>query len=55
MLKCSQCGSKITETYWHCYYAGDSEENRVCGEGNCWAEWIQFNMEEVQIEGDEDE
>jgi len=48
--KCSQCGDKLTDNYFHCYYAGDDEDNRVCGEGDCWANWIQFNMEEVEIE-----
>ena len=51
--KCSQCGGVLTDRYWYCYYAGDVEENRVCGEGTCWADWIQYNMEEVIIEGDE--
>ena len=51
--KCSQCGDVLTARYWYCYYAGDGEENRVCGEGTCWADWIQYNMEEVIIEGDE--
>ena len=48
--KCSQCGCSLTEEYWYCYYAGDDECNRVCGEGDCWADWIQINMEQVTIE-----
>ena len=52
--KCSQCGDELTDSYWYCYYSGDVEENRVCGEGTCWADWIQYNMEEVIIEEDEE-
>ena len=50
--ECSQCGCSLTEEYWYCYYAGDDDCNRVCGEGDCWADWIQINMEQVTI-GDE--
>ena len=50
--KCSQCGCSLTEQYWYCWYAGDDDCNRVCGEGDCWADWIQINMEQVTI-GDE--
>jgi hypothetical protein len=51
--KCSQCGDELTERYWHCHYAGDDEENRVCGEGGCWADWIQFNMTEIEMREEE--
>ena len=48
--KCCECGTELTDNYYYCYYSGDVEENRVCGEANCWADWIQWNMEEVEIE-----
>ena len=51
--KCSQCGCSLTEEYWYCWYAGNDDDNRVCGEGDCWADWIQFNMEQVTIEEEE--
>ena len=44
MHRCSQCGQELTETYYRCWYAGPEEENTVCGDGGCWAEWIQVNM-----------
>ena len=54
--KCSECGEELTDNYFHCYYAGDDDENRLCGSGGCWADWIQWNMEEVEIEkGEEDD
>ena len=52
--KCCECGKELTENYFYCYYSGDCEENRVCGEGDCWADWIQWNMEEVEIEKEEE-
>ncbi len=48
--KCSQCGCSLTEEYWCCYYALDDDDNRVCGEGDCWAGWIQDNMEYTNME-----
>ena len=52
--KCCECGTELTDNYYYCYYSGDVEENRVCGEANCWADWIQWNMEEVEIEKGEE-
>ena len=52
--ECSQCGDTLTGSYWYCYYSGDSEDNRVCGEGNCWADWIQYHMEEVVMDWEDE-
>jgi len=52
--KCCECDQELTDNYFYCYYSGDCEENRVCGEGDCWANWIQWNMEEVEIEKEEE-
>ena len=54
MHKCYECGQELTDTYYRCYYAGDDDCNIVCGEGDCWANWIQINMEEVEIEKEND-
>ena len=47
--KCSQCGCSLTEEYWYCWYAGNDVDNRVCGEGDCWADWMQENTLEYII------
>ena len=45
--QCSQCGEELGETYWTCWGSCQfSSENMVCGEGECWANWIQDNMQE---------
>ena len=54
MYKCSECGEELTDYYYRCYYAGDDTSNIVCGEGDCWANWIQINMEEIDIEKEND-
>ena len=51
--KCSECGCSLTEVYYRCYYAGDDDCNILCGEGDCWADWMQVNTEEIKIEEDE--
>ena len=44
---CSQCGHELGESYWTCWGSCQfSKENMVCGEGECWADWIQENMYE---------
>ena len=48
--KCSECGCSLTEVYYRCYYAGDDDCNILCGEGDCWADWMQINTEEIEIE-----
>ena len=49
-MKCYECQEELTDVYYRCWYAGPEDENTVCGEGDCWAEWIQVNMEEIEIE-----
>ena len=42
--ECSQCGGKIEGEVWYCYYADQYDENNLlCGEGECWADWMQDN------------
>ena len=40
---CSQCDEVIVGEVWYCYYAGDTDDNILCGNGDCWAEWMQDN------------
>ena len=47
---CSQCGCSLTEVYYANYYSCQYDEcNKLCGEGDCWAEWMQSNTEEYKI------
>ena len=54
MYKCSECGQELTDYYYRCYYAGDDDCNIVCDKGDCWADWIQINMEAIEIEKEND-
>ena len=45
VIKCSQC---------ECEFEWDTE-NILCGEGECWADWMQNNTWSHQIEREEDE
>ena len=43
-VECAICQKKITDAPWYCYYADEYDEsNLLCGDGNCWAEWMQHN------------
>ena len=43
-IKCSQCQEILTDEYWSCYYADEYyEDNILCGDGGCWADWMQDN------------
>ena len=47
---CYYCDTSLPETWWACYYSYEGDtSNIVCGEGDCWAAWIQDNMEEHTI------
>ena len=47
---CYYCGTSLTETWWACYYTYEGDtSNTVCGEGDCWADWMQINTEEITI------
>jgi len=44
-MKCSQChetieGNEYFVNHYACQY---SEENILCEEGDCWADWMQEN------------
>lgn len=52
--ECYMCGEVLTEEYWSCYYACESsDENILCGDGNCWAEWMQDNTHSHEVEKEE--
>ena len=41
---CSQCGEELTEELWANHYTFEwDEENILCGDGDCWAGWMQEN------------
>ena len=53
-IKCSQCHKILTDEYWSCYYADEYyEDNMLCGDGSCWAEWMQINTQIHEIEREE--
>lgn len=55
-VECHQCGEVLTEEYWSNYYSCEySEENILCGDGDCWAEWMQDNTHSHTIEKETDE
>ena len=52
---CYYCSTSLTETWWACYYSYEGDtSNIVCGEADCWADWIQDNMQEHTIGEDDD-
>ena len=57
MKKCSQCRQEIEgNEYWANYYACQySNENILCGEGECWADWMQENTFSHTIDDEEEE
>ena len=57
VIKCSQCAEEIHEDeYYACYYSCEySEENILCGEGDCWAMWMQMNTYSHRIEREGEE
>ena len=53
--KCSYCGEELTEEYYACYYADECDSNNIlCGEGECWADWMQENTWGYTIEKEEE-
>ena len=54
--KCYYCDTKLTDTFYANYYSYEYDtSNMLCGNGNCWAEWMQDNTQEYTLEEDEDE
>ena len=44
VVKCSQCGCELQDESWACHYTFEFDtSNILCGEGECWADWMQDN------------
>ena len=53
--KCSQCGEELTEEIWANYYTFEWDgDNILCGDGDCWAGWMQDNTFSHTIEKEEE-
>jgi uncharacterized CHY-type Zn-finger protein len=53
--KCSQCGEELTEEIWANYYTSEWDVNNIlCGDGDCWAGWMQDNTFSHTIEKEEE-
>tara|TARA_R100000322_G_scaffold129936_1_gene86035 strand:- start:56 stop:229 length:174 start_codon:yes stop_codon:yes gene_type:complete len=53
--ECYMCGEVLTDEYWSNYYACESsDENILCGDGNCWAEWMQDNTHSHTVEQEDE-
>ena len=53
--KCSQCGEVLTDEIWANYYCFEWDtENILCGDGDCWAGWMQDNTQSHTIEKEEE-
>ena len=50
---CSVCGEEIIGDVYYNYYAGDGDDNILCGKGDCWAEWMQDNTTSRELENEE--
>ena len=56
VINCSQCGTELKEEIWANYYGYEWDtENILCGNGDCWGEWMQNNTSSHQIERNEEE
>ena len=52
--KCYYCHTKLEDTFYANYYTYEYDtENMLCGNGDSWAEWMQNNTVEIEIEEDE--
>ena len=52
---CSQCNEELTEEIWANYYSYEWDtENILCGDGDCWAGWMQDNTHSHEIEQEEE-
>ena len=56
VINCSQCGCELEDEIWANHYTFEWDtENILCGDGDCWADWMQNNTWSHQIEREEDE
>ena len=53
--KCYYCDEELVDKFYANYYTYEYDpENMLCGDGDCWAEWMQDNTYEIEIEEDEE-
>ena len=53
-IKCSQCGEVLKDEMWANYYCFEwDNDNMLCGDGDCWAGWMQNNTHSHEIEREE--
>ena len=51
--KCYYCSEKLVDKFYANYYTYEYDtENMLCGDGDCWANWMQDNTQEHTIEED---
>ena len=51
---CYYCGNDLKDIFYACYYCYEYDtSNMLCGEGECWANWMQDNTVEIEMEEDE--
>ena len=51
--ECYYCNTELTDVFYANYYSCEHDtSNMLCGDGNCWAEWMQDNTQEYTIEED---
>ena len=52
--ECYYCNEELKDKFYANYYTYEyDQENMLCGNANCWAEWMQDNTNEYEIEEDE--
>tara|TARA_Y100000593_G_C4292382_1_gene328925 strand:+ start:1107 stop:1280 length:174 start_codon:yes stop_codon:yes gene_type:complete len=49
---CAICDAELTDKYFYCYYAGDTEENILCDSAHCHEEWLSNNIIEEEVENE---
>ena len=53
--KCYYCDEELVDKFYANYYTYEYDpENMLCGDGDCWANWMQDNTFEIEIEEDEE-
>ena len=49
--ECYYCSASLTEVFYANYYCYEHDtSNRLCGEADCLANWMQDNTQEYEVE-----
>ena len=52
---CTICGTELNGVYYSNYYACEYDDcNKLCGDGECWAEWMQDNTHSHTVEQEDE-